>query len=67
MADKDESTSGHFISYESTPIYIPPLTCIVNKKKSEKIQMNFLDNKTTISVYLGPRSTLTETLCQIRK
>ena len=44
------------ICLEGTPLYIPPLTYIVNKKII-KIQMNFLDNKTTISYYFGPSST----------
>ena len=42
---------------ESTPVYIPPLTYIENKEIINKIQMNFLDDKTTISYYFGPRST----------
>jgi hypothetical protein len=46
---------------ESTPVYIPPLTYIENKKQL-KIQMNFLENKTIISYYFGPRSTFSSTL-----
>jgi hypothetical protein len=53
------------LTVESTPVYISPLIYIENKKiikNHKKIQMNFLDNKTTISYYFGPMSTFWSTL-----